>query len=285
MLAEQPATDTLEGDLARLVSSIRAEPATRRAPAAAGAEHPPEPLGWIDGATAPLAPPARADEIRIDQSQRIPVASGSREDGGVRRKLVVAALAALIGVASIGTVGGYLFFRPGAAPSTAPIQIPGPPADMTKSSKGDPLPIQRTIARDADRPPPAKPPPAKPSHRPHAAAPTAVARTKPSPAAASPLPADYHPPAPQPPAAAFADSAAKPSAEMPLAPVPETRPTTIDGWMLRDVTDGTAVLEGPEGTFRVKRGDTVPGVGKILGILRWGNRPIVATSRGLISTP
>ena len=28
------------------------------------------------------------------------------------------------------------------------------------------------------------------------------------------------------------------------APVPETRPTNIEGWMLREVTNGTAVLEG-----------------------------------------
>ena len=70
-----------------------------------------------------------------------------------------------------------------------------------------------------------------------------------------------------------------------LAPVPETRPTTIDGWTLREVVNGTAVLEGPGGSLRVKRGDTVPGVGKVVAIIRWGNRLIVATSKGLISTP
>jgi NADPH-dependent curcumin reductase CurA len=32
------------------------------------------------------------------------------------------------------------------------------------------------------------------------------------------------------------------------APVPETRPTNIEGRMLREVTNGTAVLEGPNGT-------------------------------------
>ena len=70
-----------------------------------------------------------------------------------------------------------------------------------------------------------------------------------------------------------------------LAPVPETRPTTIEGWTLREVTNGTAVLEGPNGTWRVTRGDTVPGVGRIEFIFRWGNRLMVATSSGLISTP
>ena len=31
-------------------------------------------------------------------------------------------------------------------------------------------------------------------------------------------------------------------------------------------------------------GDTVPGVGRVASIVRWGGRWIVATSRGLIST-
>ena len=32
-------------------------------------------------------------------------------------------------------------------------------------------------------------------------------------------------------------------------------------------------------------GDTVPGVGQIELIVRWGNRWIVATANGLIATP
>jgi hypothetical protein len=69
------------------------------------------------------------------------------------------------------------------------------------------------------------------------------------------------------------------------ASFPETRPTTIEGWTVREVVDGTALLEGPEGVWRVTRGDTVPGVGAVNSIVRWGNRWIVATSGGLISTP
>ncbi|MEA2995959.1 MAG: hypothetical protein QOG74_1508 [Alphaproteobacteria bacterium] len=70
-----------------------------------------------------------------------------------------------------------------------------------------------------------------------------------------------------------------------LTPSPETRPTTIAGWTVRDVTNGTAVLEGPGGVRRAAPGDTVPGVGRIDSIVRWGNRWLVATSSGLISTP
>ena len=67
--------------------------------------------------------------------------------------------------------------------------------------------------------------------------------------------------------------------------VPETRLTTIEGWTLREVTNGAAVLEGPNGTWTAKRGDTVPGVGRVESIVLRGKRWIVATSSGLISTP
>ena len=67
--------------------------------------------------------------------------------------------------------------------------------------------------------------------------------------------------------------------------VPESRPTTIEGWTLREVSGGTVVLEGPTGIFKASRGDTVPGIGRIDSVVRWGSRWVVATSRGLISTP
>jgi hypothetical protein len=71
----------------------------------------------------------------------------------------------------------------------------------------------------------------------------------------------------------------------PPVPFPETRPTTISGWTLRGVADGTALLDGPYGTWKAARGDTVPGLGRVDSIVLWGNRWIVATSRGLVTTP
>jgi len=68
-------------------------------------------------------------------------------------------------------------------------------------------------------------------------------------------------------------------------PFPETKPTTIQGWTVRDVVGGTAVLEGPDGVRSVTRGDTVPELGEVNSIVRWGSHWIVATSRGLVSTP
>ena len=67
-------------------------------------------------------------------------------------------------------------------------------------------------------------------------------------------------------------------------PFPETKPTTIDGWVVREVANGTAVLQGPNGVWKASRGDTVPGLGTVDSIVLWGNRWIVSTSRGLITT-
>ena len=94
----------------------------------------------------------------------------------------------------------------------------------------------------------------------------------------APLPAKQATLSPAPTAVDRAKLSARPVA------APETRPATIKGWTVRNVIGGTAVLEGPNGIRNVTRGDKVRGLGKIEDILRWGNRWIVATERGLIST-
>jgi hypothetical protein len=70
----------------------------------------------------------------------------------------------------------------------------------------------------------------------------------------------------------------------PAVAAPETKPATIPGWTVVDVRDGTAVLEGPEGIRMAARGDTIPGVGRVESIVRWGNRWVIATANGLIAT-
>jgi hypothetical protein len=81
------------------------------------------------------------------------------------------------------------------------------------------------------------------------------------------------------------EAAAADAERRPDTPFPETKPATIPGWTVRDVYGSTAVLEGPDGAWRAARGDNVPGLGRLESIVRWGDRWIVATDRGLISTP
>jgi hypothetical protein len=68
-------------------------------------------------------------------------------------------------------------------------------------------------------------------------------------------------------------------------PFPETKPETLSGWTVREVYGSTAILDGPERSFKAARGDIVPGVGRLQSIVRWGDRWIVATESGLISSP
>ena len=79
-------------------------------------------------------------------------------------------------------------------------------------------------------------------------------------------------------------SAAVIAMRQPLVAAPETKPATIPGWTVVDVRDGTAVLEGPDGIRMAARGDTIPGLGRVESIVRWGNRWVIATASGLIAT-
>ena len=57
---------------------------------------------------------------------------------------------------------------------------------------------------------------------------------------------------------------------------------TVEGWVLRDVADGAALIEGRRGMFEVYAGDPVPGLGRVDAIRRQDGRWVVVTSKGLI---
>ena len=56
------------------------------------------------------------------------------------------------------------------------------------------------------------------------------------------------------------------------------------GYVLRDVRDGLAVVEGRSGLREVAPGDTIPGVGRVRGIERRGAEGVVVTSVGVIDS-
>jgi len=66
-----------------------------------------------------------------------------------------------------------------------------------------------------------------------------------------------------------------------LAPVQST-PKLITNWVVRDVHDGIALVEGPRGSIEVAPGKIIPGAGTVESIERRGGGWIVITSRGLI---
>jgi hypothetical protein len=72
--------------------------------------------------------------------------------------------------------------------------------------------------------------------------------------------------------------------QVPLpAPKPEVaRLPTVEGWVLRDAANGSALIEGRQGIFEVYAGDPIPGLGRIDAIRKQDGRWVVVTSRGLI---
>lgn len=99
--------------------------------------------------------------------------------------------------------------------------------------------------------------------------------------------AQAQPPAPVA-APAQVASAAPPEVTGTIAPKtepakPQTgRLPTVEGWVLRDVYDGGALIEGRGGRYEVYAGDPVPGLGRVDAIRRQDGRWVVVTSRGLI---
>jgi len=57
---------------------------------------------------------------------------------------------------------------------------------------------------------------------------------------------------------------------------------TVDGWVLREVGHGGALIEGRNGLYEVYAGDPVPGLGRVDAIRRQDGHWVVVTSRGLV---
>lgn len=80
----------------------------------------------------------------------------------------------------------------------------------------------------------------------------------------------------------IATAAAAP-APAPAAPKTEVgRLPTIEGWRLRDVANGGALIEGRGGLYEVYAGDPIPGIGRVDAIRRQDGRWVVVTGKGLI---
>jgi hypothetical protein len=78
-------------------------------------------------------------------------------------------------------------------------------------------------------------------------------------------------------------SISPPAATPGAAPKVEVaRLPTVEGWSLRDVANGGALIEGRQGIFEVYAGDPVPGLGRIDAIRRQDGHWVVVTSKGLI---
>jgi hypothetical protein len=100
-------------------------------------------------------------------------------------------------------------------------------------------------------------------------------------AAAAPAPAkDVTGTIPQQAAAAAAPAAPPAAAAPPKSEV--ARLPTVEGWVLRDVANGFALIESRRGMYEVYAGDPIPGLGRVDAIRKQDGRWVVVTSKGLI---
>jgi hypothetical protein len=60
------------------------------------------------------------------------------------------------------------------------------------------------------------------------------------------------------------------------------QPPIIQGWSVRDVYDGVAVVQSRYGLIEVERGDALPGLGRVEAIRKQDGRWLVVTPKGLI---
>ena len=82
-----------------------------------------------------------------------------------------------------------------------------------------------------------------------------------------------------------ASNQAAASSPPPAASAPKTeiaRLPKVEGWVLRDVNRGGALIEGRQGLYEVYAGDPVPGLGRVDAIRKQDGRWVVVTSKGLV---
>jgi len=78
-------------------------------------------------------------------------------------------------------------------------------------------------------------------------------------------------------------AAAAAPAPAPAPPKPDVaRLPTVEGWVLRDVANGSALIESRRGMYEVYAGDPIPGLGRVDAIRKQDGRWVVVTSKGLI---
>jgi len=67
-----------------------------------------------------------------------------------------------------------------------------------------------------------------------------------------------------------------------VKPIDAGKLPVVQGWSLRDVNHGLALIEGRNGFYEVYAGDPIPGLGRVDSIKRQDGRWVVVTTKGLV---
>jgi hypothetical protein len=62
----------------------------------------------------------------------------------------------------------------------------------------------------------------------------------------------------------------------------QAKPIIVEGWVLREIYRGRALVESRTGLYEVSRGGNLPGIGKVETITQQNGRWVVVTPKGLI---
>ena len=62
----------------------------------------------------------------------------------------------------------------------------------------------------------------------------------------------------------------------------QSKPVIVEGWVLRDIYRGRALVESRNGLYEVRPGGNLPGIGKVETITQQNGRWVVVTPKGLI---
>lgn len=65
---------------------------------------------------------------------------------------------------------------------------------------------------------------------------------------------------------------------------PKKKLQLLVDWVVRDVYQGVALVDGPDGSIEVARGDSIPGAGTVESIERKNGGWIIITSRGIVGS-
>ncbi len=147
-----------------------------------------------------------------------------------------------------------------------------------------PTPVAATASREA------APAPQTTASAPRDIAPSSTSNSQGTPAearSAGPIaneaPASETPPAiptPRPTATARAEPAPPPTPRLGASP----DSPVVNGWVVRDIYNGMAVLQGRRGMVEVEPGDELPDGNKVLAIRRLGGDWVVVTEQGIIAS-
>src|SRR5882724_1421640 len=281
--AQEPVEESVGKAVAEVVQEPSQGSANAEAPSlaleqAAAAEMPKAEAPKTDSADAPNAGAAEADApplpgkvIIMSSGDRVRAdhGKGSEQQAGENKGLFgnrrIAAIAAAVALAiAAGALGGALA-------TAARMQATGGDA-----ATGNRQALEASVARiEADIQ-------ALKTGLEHASKLTRLSEAvdKPRAPAAAPVPV-----AAVPAAMKEVTGSVTPPAESASAAAPKTevsRLPTIEGWVLRDVARGGALIDGRRGVYEVYAGDFVPGLGRVDAIRRQDGRWVVVTTKGLI---